>query len=116
MTALEFHAEVGRANSCSVSANHTPVPLRYVWHHVQPQCCGGATTVANLANVCDSCHYAIHSILHELKMTGKVAPNRQYNKTRIALAQEGYKLCVAAGTVAQIPDEGGGFVASEVAE
>jgi hypothetical protein len=106
MSALEVVAGMGRARACAVSNSHTPGPLRYVWHHIQPQCCGGPTSVANCVSLCDSCHYAVHALLFQLKTNGKITPNRRNNKTRIAIAQQGYDACVAAGTVASIPNEG----------
>jgi len=44
-----------RATKCVVSVSHSPRPLRFVWHHVQPHEAGGPTTPANLIEVCDSC-------------------------------------------------------------
>lgn len=46
---------VGWATNCRVSANHSPVPLRFVWHHILPQVCGGQSVPENLANLCDNC-------------------------------------------------------------
>lgn len=97
---------LGTATACSISANHTPAPLRYVWHHILPQACGGKSTLANTVMLCDSCHYAIHALLYQLKLHGKVTPNRRNNPRRIEYAQQGYSAAVAAGTVAHIPNEG----------
>jgi hypothetical protein len=97
---------VGLARSCAISASHSPAPLRYVWHHIQPKGCGGQTVTTNLIELCDTCHYAVHALLYQLKVSGKVTPNRRNNKTRVAVAVQGYDACVAAGTVAHIPNEG----------
>ena len=106
----EYLAGVGLAVSCSISANHTPAPLRYVWHHILPRTCGGQTVTSNLVSVCDTCHYAIHALLYQLKVTGKIKPNRRNNKLRMKYAQQGYDAAVAAGTVANIPNEGSAAV------
>jgi len=95
---------VGPATTCQASGTHNPTPLRYVWHHCQPQQAGGATEAANLVELCDSCHYSVHRLLWHLAKglpTGPV-PRR----AQLALARQGYAACVRAGTVAQIPNEG----------
>src|SRR6266480_8072976 len=91
---------IGRATSCQVSASHSPQPLRYVYHHIQPKEAGGPTTPENTVPCCDSCHYSIHRLLWHLAKglpTGPV-PRR----AQLTLAKRGYAACVAAGTVAQI--------------
>lgn len=45
------------------ATHHRPVPLRFVWHHIQPQEAGGQTVQQNLVQLCDSCHYSIHRII-----------------------------------------------------
>ena len=95
---------LGPATTCQASGTHNPTPLRFVWHHVQPHEAGGPTAAANLIEVCDSCHYSIHRLLWHLAKglpTGPV-PRR----AQLTFAQRGYAACVAAGTVAQIPNEG----------
>jgi hypothetical protein len=97
---------VGVAATCAIlaPASHRPVPLRFVWHHVQPHEAGGQTIPANLIQLCDSCHYSIHRLMWNLarSLPQPAAPNRK----QLALATLGYVACVAAGTVAQIPNEG----------
>ncbi len=104
-----------KAVQCDASGTHIPVPLRYVWHHVQPHEAGGPTTDANLVQVCDSCHYTIHQILWVMAQIslGKPVTDTQRGyithpprKAQLALAGQGYDRCLAAGTVAQIPNEG----------
>lgn len=106
LEASEYLPEVGKAMSCSISANHTPAPLRFIWHHILPKSCGGTTVAANLASLCDNCHYAIHALMYELKANGKITPSRKNGKLRMQYAQQGYDQAVAAGTVAHIPNEG----------
>lgn len=98
---------VGYAKDCVVSQHHSPKPLRYVWHHILPRACGGATEVGNLVSLCDSCHYAVHALLHDLKVNGHFTiPSTLRNKKRAAIALDGYQRAVAAGTVNLIPNEG----------
>ncbi len=103
------------ATKCVASATHSPTPLRYVWHHVQPQEAGGQTVPANLAELCDSCHYTIHRILWVMAQIALGKPvtdvqrgyiTRPPRKAQLSLATAGYDACVAAGTVAKIPNEG----------
>lgn len=104
--AHEFLPAVGRAWGCSIAASHTPAPLRFVWHHILPKGCGGASTSANLLSVCDNCHYAIHALMYQLKVSGKITPDRKNGKLRMKYAQQGYDEAVARGTVSNIPNEG----------
>jgi hypothetical protein len=48
---------LGTAATCVISpvSAHRPVPLRFVFHHVQPQEAGGQTVAGNLIQICDSC-------------------------------------------------------------
>lgn len=96
---------VGQATDCSVThaASHRPVPVRFVWHHVQPKEAGGQTVAANLIELCDSCHYTIHRLMWNMKQS---LPQPKVHKNQLKFATEGYQACVAAGTVAQIPNEG----------
>jgi hypothetical protein len=94
----------GPATVCVASGSHTPVPLRFVWHHVQPQEAGGLTVAANLVELCDSCHYSIHRLMFHLAKGVPLGPVPR--QAQLVLAQRGYAACVAAGTVAQIPNEG----------
>ena len=99
----------GMAPRCQASMHHTPVPLRYVWHHIQPRVCGGPTTAANLVSVCDCCHYSIHALLWATKVGGGTISgplSRLADTRRGQLAARGYAAAVAAGTVDQIPNEG----------
>lgn len=100
-------AALPQATSCAVAANHSPTAVRFVWHHILPQACGGRTVQENLVNVCDNCHYAIHAILYDLKVNAKITkPAWRRNKRRVQYAQQGYQAAVAAGTVDKIPNEG----------
>lgn len=112
-TMLEFAGTP--ATKCVASGTHTPTPLRFVWHHIQPHEAGGPTVAANLSQVCDSCHYTIHRILWAMAQIGLGKPvtdvQRGYitnppRQAQLTLAKQGYDACVAAGTVAQIPNEG----------
>jgi hypothetical protein len=106
------------ADHCEVSLavdGHRPVPLRYVWHHEQPESAGGATDDVNLIQLCDSCHYSTHRILYAMRLQyeGKPLTEAQQSyltnpprKAQLAFAQKGFDLCVAAGTVDKIPNEG----------
>ena len=97
---------LGKASVCTVSDWHRPPPMRYVWHHVQPQVCGGRTIAVNLVSLCDNCHFAVHALLYQMKLNGKVTPSPRNNRARVKLAETGYAACVAAGTVDKIPNEG----------
>lgn len=103
------------ATQCVASGTHNPKPLRYVWHHIQPRETGGLTDAANLVQVCDSCHYSIHRIMWVMAQIAQQKPvtdaqraviTKPPRKTHYVLAGKGYEACVAAGTVAQIPNEG----------
>jgi len=95
----------GPATTCQVTTDtaHRPAVLRHVWHHIQPKEAGGLTEQANLAQVCDSCHYTIHRLMWYMAH-GTALPKAHRNQLKIA--QQGYDLCVAAGTVNKIPNEG----------
>jgi len=104
-----------QATMCEASASHNPRPLRYVWHHVQPREAGGVTATGNLVQVCDSCHYSIHRIMWVMALIAQQKPvtdaqraviTKPPRQAQYALAGRGYEACVAAGTVAQIPNEG----------
>jgi hypothetical protein len=105
---VEFLPGVGRATRCQVSATHAPKPLRFVWHHVLPQTCGGQTVPENLAECCDNCHYGVHVLLYELAQNaGKLTAHAHLAGTgRYEVALRGYQAAVAAGVVNQIPNEG----------
>ena len=94
----------GPAVRCDASKAHSPVPLRFVWHHVQPQEAGGATVAGNLVQLCDSCHYSVHRLLWQL--ANGLPVQRAPRRAQLALAQRGFAACTAAGTLAQVPDEG----------
>ena len=93
-----------RATKCVVSVSHSPRPLRFVWHHVQPHEAGGPTTPANLIEVCDSCHYTIHRLLWQLARGLPV--QKAPRAAQLAYARRGLAACEAAGTVDKIPNEG----------
>ena len=94
---------IPKATMCIVTKAHRPTPLRFVTHHIQPQEAGGQSVPENFAQLCDSCHYTIHRLLWY--MAHNVPLPKVYAK-QLALATQGYNACVAAGTVAQIPNEG----------
>lgn len=102
---VTFVAGLGHATACAVDVEHRPRPARFIWHHVLPQTCGGRTVAANLAALCDNCHYAVHGLLWTLAH-GQPIPAHT-SPGRVTLAQRGYAAAVAAGTVAKIPNEGG---------
>lgn len=79
---------------CSVHANHRPIPLRIVIHHVQPLGMGGPDLPANKIPVCDTGHYNIHRLLGSL-IDGK--PLTAGHREERRLAQAGYDAWVAAG-------------------
>jgi len=99
---LTFAEGVGHATCCQSGSFHRPKPLRFVWHHILPQVCGGKTEPANLVALCDNCHYSVHILLWQLGQgTGSVTGTRA--QTRIAT--QGYAAAVAAGTTGKIPKE-----------
>jgi hypothetical protein len=95
---------LGKAVKCEGSASHSPVPLRYVWHHIQPHECGGATSPGNLVQLCDSCHYSVHRLMYQ--MARGLPLDRPPRLALLSLATRGYQDCISAGTVNQIPNEG----------
>lgn len=100
-------ATKAKAIRCQLSRTwHRPRPLRYVLHHIQPKTCGGPSVPANLANLCDNCHYTVHAIMAALRDGDGSAARRMGNRAQRRLAWEGYRRCLVAGTVARIPDEG----------
>jgi len=105
MTVLAQTTMLGvRATKCVASKAHSPTPLRFVWHHVQPHEAGGPTTPANLIELCDSCHYSIHRLLWE--MAQNLPLEKPPRAAQLAFARKGYDACAAAGTVDKIPNEG----------
>jgi len=94
----------GPATRCDASKTHSPVPLRFVWHHIQPHEAGGPTTAVNLVQLCDSCHYSVHRLMWHLAQDLPVGPVPR--QAQLVLATRGYTACVAAGTVGSIPNEG----------
>lgn len=102
MSALTELPGVGKATTCQLAAYHRPVPLRFVWHHVLPEACGGATMAGNLASVCDSCHYSVHILMWQLANGGLTSKG---TRTQVALAKSGYDQAVALGVAGKIPKE-----------
>jgi hypothetical protein len=103
--AVTVLAGVGKAAGCQLAKAAGPHPARrWVWHHILPQACGGRTVKANLASLCDSCHYAVHSLMWELAWG--ITPGPAYTPEQMALARQGYQAAVDAGTVAKMPKEG----------
>jgi len=103
------------ANKCVASGAHDPAPLRFVWHHIQPQEAGGQTTADNLIEICDSCHYTIHRLMWYMRLlwvgeTLNLLEQAQLahppRRAQLMYADQGYAACVAAGTVSDIPNEG----------
>lgn len=104
-----FLSGFGTASKCEVVKDHNPKPLRFVWHHILPQACGGQTFAANLVQTCDNCHYGIHVILHDMKVNnGGIDESRSHlvNTPRWQVANKGYQGAVETGTVSKIPNEG----------
>lgn len=92
------------ASQCALGVQggaHTA--LRFVWHHILPQVCGGKSTTANLIELCDNCHYAVHAILYILRMGGEVPGSA--DEGQVEVAEKGYQLAVKAGTENKIPKE-----------
>jgi len=96
--------EGARASRCDAAGSHSPVPLRHVWHHIQPHEAGGLTEAENLVQCCDTCHYSIHRLMWQLAQGLAMDPPPR--RSILALARQGYAACVAAGTVDRIPNEG----------
>ena len=106
---------IPKATKCIVTTAHSPKPVRFVTHHIQPQEAGGQSVPENFAQLCDNCHYSVHRLLWymHLKATGITLtadqqalldkPPRVKQRT---LATQGFDACVAAGTVNKIPNEG----------
>lgn len=108
MEAAEFLEGVGRATSCQLGKQgRTHLALRFVWHHILPQACGGKTEPANLASLCDSCHYSVHILMWYLA-NGGIPATVTGTKRQLALAASGYEQAVAAGTANKIPKEAAG--------
>ena len=102
---VEFLPETGTATACQLG-HHRPLPLRFVWHHIQPQVCGGLTVPSNLASLCDNCHYAVHALLWNLKVNAGSFLSIGGSNGQRALAGAGYAAALKAGTVDKIPNEG----------
>jgi hypothetical protein len=106
---------LGTADHCVASGSHDPRPTRFVWHHLQPKECGGATNLDNCIPVCDTCHYTIHRILYALAFQALGTPFRALyqdllikppRRLQLGFATIGFARCVAAETADQIPNEG----------
>lgn len=103
MSAVTTLPGAGKATRCELARYHRPVPLRFVWHHILPEACGGLTQTGNLAQVCDSCHYSVHILMWQLAHPG--GSTLKGTRAQAALARQGYDQAVAAGTAAKIPKE-----------
>lgn len=106
---------LGPATSCCVTKAHSPSPVRFVWHHVQPKEAGGQTVAANLISICDNCHYTIHRLMWIMAcqaLAKPVTPDqvallaKPPRQAQLRYARVGFAACQAAGTVAQVPNEG----------
>ena len=98
---------LGKAANCQFGgqdSHHTA--LRFVWHHILPQVCGGKTVNSNLAELCDNCHYAVHSVMYALSRGA--APAKAATADQFSLAKVGFDLAVKAGTQGKIPKESAG--------
>jgi hypothetical protein len=108
--ALLEHPELGKATVCSNPIRHAPEPVRIIWHHICPETCGGPSTKANLAALCDNCHYYTHLLLWLLLVHhGDVwaAWGRRGGVHVRGLALIGYGAAVERNTADRIPYEGG---------
>jgi hypothetical protein len=95
------------ASTCQLGAqdaDHTA--LRFVWHHILPQVCGGKSVTSNLAELCDNCHYAVHAMMWDMAHGAK--PSEHGTDGQFNLAATGYQLAVKAGTAGKIPKESAG--------
>lgn len=104
MTARTELPGVGKATHCEVAGYHRPRPLRYVFHHILPEACGGKSEPDNLVQTCDTEHYAIHRLLW-LLANGGIPRGTGGTRKQRALAERGYQAAVAAGTTGKIPKE-----------
>lgn len=101
----------GPATTCVAYKQHRPKAMRFVWHHVLPQACGGESTPENVISLCDNCHYAIHHLMYALR-TVKGDTHKIIGWEHAGTREErhyagvGYQRAVAAGTVDKIPNEG----------
>lgn len=107
LSAGVFIVGVGKASMCECSDYHSPVPLRFVWHHILPLACGGRSTADNLIQVCDSCHYAIHRMMSDMVANnGELVEFKRFARTkRAAVAEQGYLLAKVMGTLTDMPKE-----------
>jgi hypothetical protein len=93
---------------CSLLRTHEPTPLRFVWHHILPETCGGRSTRDNLINVCDNCHIGIHAIMYAI--VHKVPIPRSHSYAQYQIALRGIEQAVALGMQDRIPNEGAWFL------
>jgi len=103
MSGLTFVEGVGHADHCQISVTHRPRTLRFVFHHILPQVCGGKTGAPNLISVCDGCHYSIHILMWN--MANDVLNPPHINRGQLDYAMRGYQEARAAGTAQLIPKE-----------
>lgn len=106
MTAQTSLPGYGKAIGCAVSLarSHRPIPVRFVWHHIQPKEAGGPTAAYNLVQLCDNCHYTIHRLMWMMRQGTTIL--KPVNREQLRLAKTGFAYCEAAGTVGKIPNEG----------
>jgi hypothetical protein len=96
-----------RASRCQAGEQlHHHTALRFVWHHILPQVCGGKTEASNLAEVCDNCHYSVHILMYG--MVHGAPPPKAATDAQYTLALQGFNLATAAGTQGKIPKEAAG--------
>jgi len=80
---------------CSIHKYHSPMPLLYEEHHIQPLGMGGKDVAANKVWVCVQGHYNIHELLGDLLRSGTM--RRGGGRAERACANQGFAAWVAAG-------------------
>jgi len=96
---------IGQATNCQIDLQHNPPPIRYVWHHICPQACGGKTEQSNLVSLCDTCHYGIHYLTRlAAENDGEIPAG--YPADWVTIAQLGYEQAKKNGKLDKIPHEG----------
>ena len=94
-----------KATTCDAYGTHRPHPGRFVWHHIQPQVCGGPTQADNLVQCCDNCHFIIHIIMWLMVFDPTTVTARRFSKTHLRYAKLGYDRAKAAGLELKMPKE-----------
>ena len=98
-------AGIGKATRCDLGPKwHRPVSLRFEFHHILPEACGGKSTPGNLVQACPTCHVATHVLLWMLA-NGGIPKGTGGTRGQYGAAMRGYRAAVAAGTAGRIPNE-----------